>query len=129
MLVLALGVVLWLAGHWHFAYKYRRYKHPLAAELLGCLRGFGSLAARSARFLGASASERPRQSAAAIRRAGRFLQPAAISATFAAICATSAPAPCGECQSSVGDPPAAVALAGTSPWRPLAERCESIATV
>ena len=63
MLVLGLGVVLWLAGHWHFAYKYRRYKHPLAAELLGCLRGFGSLAARSARFLGASASERPRQSA------------------------------------------------------------------
>jgi hypothetical protein len=63
MLVLAPGVVLWLAGHWHFAYKYRCYKHPLAAELLGCLRRFGSLAARGARLLGASASERPRQSA------------------------------------------------------------------
>ena len=29
-LVLAIGVLLWLAGHWHYALRHHEYKSPLA---------------------------------------------------------------------------------------------------
>ena len=34
-LVAAIGVVLWLAGHWHYALRHQEYKSPLA-RLLFC---------------------------------------------------------------------------------------------
>jgi hypothetical protein len=30
LLVLAIGTVLWLAGHWHYALRHHEYKSPLA---------------------------------------------------------------------------------------------------
>lgn len=33
ILVLAIGAVLWLAGHWHYALRHHEYKSPLA----GCV--------------------------------------------------------------------------------------------
>jgi hypothetical protein len=30
LLVLALGTVLWLVGHWHYAVRHHEYKSPLA---------------------------------------------------------------------------------------------------
>jgi 4-amino-4-deoxy-L-arabinose transferase-like glycosyltransferase len=30
LLVIAIGVVLWLAGHWHYALRHHEYKSPLA---------------------------------------------------------------------------------------------------
>jgi len=30
ILVLAIGVLLWLAGHWHYAFRHHEYKSPLA---------------------------------------------------------------------------------------------------
>lgn len=30
ILVLAIGAVLWLAGHWHYALRHHEYKSPLA---------------------------------------------------------------------------------------------------
>jgi hypothetical protein len=29
-LVLAIGALLWLAGHWHYALRHHQYKSPLA---------------------------------------------------------------------------------------------------
>lgn len=34
VLVAAMGAVLWLAGHWHFAHKFGFYKSPLADRVL-----------------------------------------------------------------------------------------------
>jgi hypothetical protein len=34
VLVAAIGAVLWLSGHWHFAHKFGFYKSPLAHRML-----------------------------------------------------------------------------------------------
>lgn len=34
LLVLAIGAVLWLAGHWHYALRHHEYKSPLAGYVL-----------------------------------------------------------------------------------------------
>jgi len=33
VLVLAIGALLWLAGHWHYALRHQTYKSPLARHL------------------------------------------------------------------------------------------------
>jgi hypothetical protein len=37
MLVFAIGVTLWLAGHWHFALRHHEYKSPLAERVFSWL--------------------------------------------------------------------------------------------
>ena len=34
VLVLAIGALLWLAGHWHYALRHHEYKSPLAGYVL-----------------------------------------------------------------------------------------------
>lgn len=36
LLVLAIGAVLWLAGHWHYAVRHHEYKSPLAGYIFMC---------------------------------------------------------------------------------------------
>jgi hypothetical protein len=33
IVILAIGVALWLAGHWHFALRHHAYKSPLAERI------------------------------------------------------------------------------------------------
>jgi hypothetical protein len=33
LFILALGFVMWLAGHWHFALRHHEYKSPLAQRI------------------------------------------------------------------------------------------------
>ncbi|MGH2973579.1 MAG: hypothetical protein ACRDLL_01740 [Solirubrobacterales bacterium] len=36
LFVLAIGALLWLAGHWHYALRHHEYKSPLAGYVFGC---------------------------------------------------------------------------------------------
>ncbi|MGD9734237.1 MAG: hypothetical protein AB7V58_01320 [Solirubrobacterales bacterium] len=37
LLVLVIGLLLWLAGHWHFALRHHEYKSPLAERVFQML--------------------------------------------------------------------------------------------
>lgn len=36
LFVLAIGALLWLAGHWHYALRHHEYKSPPAGYVFGC---------------------------------------------------------------------------------------------
>lgn len=47
--IFAIGVALWLAGHWHYALRHHEYKSPLAHNVFCRWRRHDSIHCRSGR--------------------------------------------------------------------------------